>query len=135
MVIPIFVNQALKNEDLTVFGDGNQTRCFCDVRDVIRAVDGLAEYEETNGQVFNVGSSFEISMIELAKIIIEITKSQSGLAFIPYEKVYNLGFEDMQRRVPDTKKIEALLNWKPEIPLHDFISDVINFEKRRLNLK
>jgi UDP-glucose 4-epimerase len=135
MVIPTFVNQALKNENITIFGDGSQCRCFCDVRDVIRAIDGLADSDESDGQVFNVGSSFEISMVDLAKTIVKLTKSKSVLEFIPYEKVYNSGFEDMQRRVPDTKKIESLLNWKPEIPMSEFLKDVINFEKGRLSLK
>ena len=98
MVIPTFVNQALKNENITIFGDGSQCRCFCDVRDVIRAIDGLADSDESDGQVFNVGSSFEISMVDLAKTIVKLTKSKSVLEFIPYEKVYNSGFEDMQRR-------------------------------------
>jgi UDP-glucose 4-epimerase len=132
MVIPSFVNQALKNKNITIFGDGNQSRCFCDVRDVIRAVDGLSDTIESNGQVFNIGSSYEISMIDLAKKIKELTGSQSILEFIPYENVYNSGFEDMQRRVPDTRKIEALLNWKPEIPFDMFLSDIIDFEKRRI---
>ena len=135
MVIPTFVNQAFKNENITIFGDGSQSRCFCDVRDVIRAVEGLADSEESNGQVFNVGSSFEISMVDLAKTILELTKSNSELEFIPYEKVYNSGFEDMQRRVPDTKKIESLINWRPEISFHVVLNDIIDFEKVRLSLK
>jgi UDP-glucose 4-epimerase len=135
MVIPTFVGQALRNEAITIFGDGNQSRCFCDVRDVIRAVDGLANSSEVGGKIFNIGSSFEISIIDLAKIILDLTHSKSGLQFIPYDKVYNVGFEDMQRRVPDTTRIEALLKWKPEIQLHNFLTDIINFEIKRLNIR
>jgi UDP-glucose 4-epimerase len=134
MVIPSFVNQALKNENITIFGDGRQSRCFCDVRDVIRAVNGLSDSTESNGEVFNIGSSFEISMTDLAKTILDLTKSKSSLEYIPYDKVYNSGFEDMQRRVPDTQKIESLLNWKPEIPLIVFLTDIINFEKKQLKI-
>ena len=114
MVIPTFVNQALKNEDITVYGNGMQTRCFCDVRDVIQAVYGLAGSDKSNGEVFNIGSTYEISMIDLANTILELTNSKSVLKFIPYDKVYNSGFEDMLRRVPDTKKIESLINWRPK---------------------
>jgi len=134
MVIPSFVNQALKNENITIFGDGQQSRCFCDVRDVIRAVYGLADSAESDGEVYNIGSSYEISMTDLAKTILKLTSSKSSLEYIPYDKVYNSGFEDMQRRVPNTQKIESLLNWKPEIQFNEILIDIINFEKRRLNL-
>jgi UDP-glucose 4-epimerase len=132
MVVPRFVNQALRNENITVFGDGSQSRCFCDVREVVKAIYLLANSSESNGSVFNIGSRNEISMVELAKKIINLTKSKSQLEFIPYEKVYNSGFEDMQRRVPDTTRIEELLQWRSDIGLESTINDIITIEKGKL---
>ena len=117
MVIPRFVGQALKNEDMTVYGTGKQSRCFLHVKDVIKTLIKLMNNKEAVGQVFNIGSQEEITIENLAKKVIEITKSKSKLVYIPYEKAYEEGFEDMQRRVPDTTKVKNLTGFKPTIDL------------------
>lgn len=117
MVVPRFVGQALRGEPITVYGDGKQSRCFCDVRDVVRAVVGLAVHPGAIGKVINIGSREEITIGELAEKVKVITGSSSPIQFIPYAEAYAPGFEDMARRVPDTSRIEALLGWKPEISL------------------
>ena len=125
MVVPRFVQQAISDNDLTVYGDGQQSRCFCDVRDVIRAIVGLAESPQAEGQVFNLGSQVEISILELAKKVKEITNSKSNIVLVPYEKATEEGFEDMQRRIPDVTKLQGLLNWNPTISLEQTILDII----------
>lgn len=125
MVVPRFVQQAISDNDLTVYGDGQQSRCFCDVRDVIRAIVGLAESPQAEGQVFNLGSQVEISILELAKKVKEITSSKSNIVLVPYEKATQEGFEDMQRRIPDVTKLQGLLNWNPTISLEQTILDII----------
>ena len=124
MVIPRLVDQALRGAPMTVFGDGSQTRCFCHVSDVVRALLALVETPEAEGQVFNVGSRDEISIAQLAQRIAEVTGSTSGIQYIPYEQAYEAGFEDMQRRRPDTHRIHALLGWEPKLGLDDIIADV-----------
>jgi len=130
MVIPRFVNQALKNEDITVYGTGKQSRCFLHVKDVIRTLIKLMNSKDAVGQVFNIGSQEEISIENLAKKIIEITKSKSRLAYIPYEKAYEEGFEDMQRRVPDTSRVNNLVGFKPTIDLEGIIKSVVEYYKK-----
>lgn len=125
MVIPRLVRQALAGERLTIYGDGTQTRCFGHVRDVVRALSGLLRSEEAVGDVFNVGAQHEISIYDLALRIIEMTESSSELQLIPYDKAYEAGFEDMQRRVPDTTKIHNLLGWVPELTLDDILHETI----------
>jgi UDP-glucose 4-epimerase len=125
MVIPNFVRQALAGTAITVFGDGKQSRCFTHVNDVVRGLIGLLDNEKAYGQVFNIGNTNEISIADLAKQIREMCQSSSELVFIPYEKAYEEGFEDMARRIPDISKIEATIGWKPSIPLHQILSDVI----------
>lgn len=124
MVIPRFVQQALHNEPLTVYGDGKQSRCFCDVRDVIRAVIGLSEYAATDERVFNVGGTHEITVYDLASYVKQLLGSSSEIVFIPYTEAYAPGFEDMSRRVPDTGRVQRAINWIPEIGLEQTILDI-----------
>ncbi|MGH7887477.1 MAG: NAD-dependent epimerase/dehydratase family protein, partial [Candidatus Binatia bacterium] len=129
MVIPRFVRQALNNEPITVYGDGTQRRCFCDARDVIRAIMALAENDAAVGRVFNIGGTEEISMNDLAQRVIRITGAKSQITFIPYDKAYAPGFEDMRRRVPDTSRINKLIGWTPSIPLDDILRSVMEHFK------
>ena len=124
MVLPRFVRAALKGEDLQVFGDGGQSRCFCHVSDVIRALIALVGDDRTYGQVYNIGSQRLVTIRELAELVIARTKSASKIVVVPYEKAYAKGFEDMRRRMPDTAKIRALCNWTPEKSLEEIIDDV-----------
>jgi UDP-glucose 4-epimerase len=126
MVIPNFVRQALADEALTVFGDGTQSRCFCHVSDVVRAVADLMRRDDAYGEVFNIGSDEEISMLDLAREVKRMTESKSEITIVPYEEAYEPGFEDMQRRVPDTSKIRSLLGWHPTKSLAEILSDVID---------
>jgi len=130
MVIPRFVNQALKNEDMTVYGTGKQSRCFLHVRDVINTLIKLMNNKDAVGQVFNIGSQEEITIENLAKKVIDITKSRSKLVYIPYDKAYEEGFEDMQRRVPDTTKVKNLVGFKPTVDLDGIIKSVVEYYKR-----
>jgi UDP-glucose 4-epimerase len=124
MVVPSFVRQALAGTPITVYGDGRQSRCFTHVHDVVRALIGLLDTERSYGQVYNVGSTNEISMEDLARAVREICASRSEIVHIPYDKAYEAGFEDMRRRVPDIAKIEAAINWRPTIPLDQILKDV-----------
>ena len=124
MVIPRFVGQALRGETITVYGDGTQSRCFCDVRDVIKAVDDLCSSPDSTGKVTNVGSQAEITILGLAEKVKEITGSSSPIKLIPYDEAYAPGFEDMMRRVPDTSRIESLIGWKPQISLDETLACV-----------
>ena len=133
MVIPSFVRQALSGEDVTVYGDGTQSRCFCHVADVTEALEALIGSSQAYGRVFNVGSTEEISILDLARRVIDKTGSESKVRFVPYEEAYESGFEDMQRRVPDTTRIRELLGWRPTKTLDDILADVIAFEKKRLS--
>nr|MBU1327694.1 GDP-mannose 4,6-dehydratase [Candidatus Omnitrophota bacterium] len=130
MVVPRFINQALKNEDITVYGTGKQSRCFLHVKDVINTLIKLMNDKDAVGQVFNIGSQEEITIENLAKKIIEISKSKSRLVYISYEKAYEEGFEDMQRRVPDTTKVKNLVGFKPTIYLEGIIKSVIEYYKK-----
>ena len=124
MVLPRFVRAALKNEDIPVYGDGGQSRCFCHVHDVIRALVALIDDERTYGQVYNIGSQRLVTIRELAELVIKRTGSSSGIKVIPYEQAYAKGFEDMRRRMPDTGKINALNGWQVEKTLEEIIDDV-----------
>jgi UDP-glucose 4-epimerase len=127
MVVPRFVRQALRGEPITVYGDGRQTRCFLDVRDAVRAITGLAEAPAAVGQVFNVGSTEEITILALAQRVKTLTTSPSEIVFIPYEQAYEEGFEDFQRRVPDISKIERLLGYRPQYSLDETLQSVIDY--------
>ncbi len=130
MVVPRFVSAALKNEPLSVYGSGDQIRCFCHVSDAIRAILLVIDSDKAVGEVFNVGNNQQISIMELAKKVIEITKSTSNIEKIAYEKAYPEGFEDMQRRVPDISKINRVLGWTPEINLDQIIKDIAAFNSK-----
>ena len=130
MVLPRFVSAALKNETLSVYGSGDQIRCFCHVSDAVRALLLVMDSDKAIGEVFNVGNNHQISIMELAKKVIEITKSTSTIEKIAYEKAYPEGFEDMQRRVPDISKIKQILGWTPEINLDQIIIDIVAFNSK-----
>ena len=134
MVIPRFVEQALRGAPITVYGDGSQRRCFCHVADSTAALLGLADSVEAEGRVFNVGAQREISMTDLARTICERVGSRSELTFIPYDEAYEFGFEDMERRVPDTDRVNGLLGWTPERTLEQIIDDVALDVRTRLKL-
>jgi UDP-glucose 4-epimerase len=125
MVIPTFVRQALAERPITVFGDGTQQRCFCHVKDVVRALADLMSTDKHFGEVFNIGSREEISIMELAHRVKELTASSSDIVTIPYEEAYEEGFEDMHRRVPDTSKLEAAIGWQETLTLNDILEDVL----------
>jgi UDP-glucose 4-epimerase len=127
MVVPRFVTAAIRNEPIQVYGSGDQIRCFCHVSDAIRALLLVIDSDEAIGQVFNVGNNQQISIMDLAKKVIEITGSKSEIKRIPYAEAYPEGFEDMQRRVPDISKIKTALGWSPEIGLDQIIKDIANF--------
>ncbi len=129
MVVPRFVKQALNGDPITVYGDGSQSRCFCNVHDVVRAIIGLMQNPAAIGEVFNVGSTEEISILELAQAVIREVRGREAIegadyVFIPYEEAYEPGFEDMARRVPDTGKIRRVIGWEPEIPLAETLRQV-----------
>ena|SRR6266508_351335 len=130
MVIPNFVRQAVADEPLTVFGDGTQSRCFCHVSDVVRAIADLMRRDDAYGEVFNIGADEEISILDLAREVQRMTESKSEITIVPYEEAYEPGFEDMQRRVPDTSKIRSLLGWHPTRSLTEILSDVIDEHRR-----
>ncbi|MER6170486.1 GDP-mannose 4,6-dehydratase [Streptosporangium sp. NPDC001681] len=125
MVIPSLVRQALSATPLTVFGDGTQTRCFAHVADVVDALLRLLDEDAAIGETFNIGSTNEVSIMELAKLIIELTGSTSGVDLVPYSEAYERGFEDMTRRVPDTTKLRALTGWVPQRSLDDILTEII----------
>lgn len=130
MVLPRFVKQAMENQDITVFGDGNQTRCFCFVGDLIGTLSKLPFFNKAYGEIFNIGSNQEISIKELAQKVKKVTGSSSKIVYIPYEKAYQKGFEDMYRRVPSIEKINKLSGFKPKVELDNIILKVMkNFQK------
>jgi UDP-glucose 4-epimerase len=132
MVLPRFVRQALAGEPITIYGDGEQSRCFGDVADVIDATIKLAFHPGAIGQVFNIGSTEEVTICELAEKVIAATGSQSKIVYVPYEEAYAPGFEDMRRRVPDLSKIHQLIGYAPRYSLEDTIRRVIVYEREQL---
>lgn len=125
MVVPRFVRAALNNEPITIYGTGEQTRCFGHVYDAIEAVIRIAFSPDTIGKVINIGNDFEISINDLAKRVISDTGSKSEVVYVPYEEAYGDGFEDMERRVPNIELINKLVGWKPERDLSTMISDIV----------
>ena len=125
MVVPRFVRQALEGERITVYGDGQQSRCFCNVRDAVRAIAALAVAPACEGEVFNVGSTSEISILDLARRVKQKTGSQSEIVLVPYEEATAPGFEDMRRRVPDIGKIHEAIGWQPAISLDETLDEII----------
>ena len=131
MVIPTFVKQALSGRPITVYGDGNQSRCFGFVGDVVGALVNLMDHNDAVGQVFNIGSNQEISILELARRVKELTQSDSEIVFIPYDEAYEEGFEDMPRRVPDISKVSELVGFRPEMSLEGILKTVIDYQSGR----
>ncbi len=130
MVVPNLVSQALAGDPLTVFGDGSQTRCFCHVEDTVRAlVDLMLLGDAAYGEIFNIGSQHEISVLSLAKRVVELTGSSSEIQIIPYSVAYEPGFEDMRRRRPDISKIARAVGWRPERTLDAIVHDVASFQR------
>jgi nucleoside-diphosphate-sugar epimerase len=125
MVVPRFVRQAVTGEPITVFGDGRQARCFCDVRDVVRAIAGLALHPDAIGRVFNIGSTEETTIRQLAERVKTLTRTRSPIVAVPYDEAYGPGFEDMIRRVPDTTRIRSLLGWQPRYRLQDTLGEIL----------
>jgi UDP-glucose 4-epimerase len=124
MVVPRFIQAALKNEDIIIYDDGSQSRVFCHVEDAVRAVLSLTDTDSTIGDYFNVGGTGEVTIKELAEKTIQLTNSQSQIKYIPYTEAYPAGFEDMQRRVPDITKIKNTIGWQPTYTLESIIYSV-----------
>ncbi len=129
MVMPRFISQALKNEPITIYGTGKQSRCFVHVKDVVGALIKLINESKAVGEVFNIGTQEEVTIEQLAKEVIRVTNSKSGIVYISYEEAYEEGFEDMQRRVPDISKINKLIGFKPTYNLTEIIADIIKYLK------
>jgi UDP-glucose 4-epimerase len=136
MVVPNFVSQALAGKPLRVFGDGTQSRCFCHVDDVVRALADLMESGKFYGEVFNIGTDAEITISGLAERVVELVGSGGPITYIPYDEAYEEGFEDMQRRIPDTSKIREAIGWVPQKSLDEVIREVADHQLQdsRLNL-
>ncbi|HET7442366.1 MAG TPA: GDP-mannose 4,6-dehydratase [Terriglobales bacterium] len=132
MVLPRFIDQALADKPLTVFGTGRQTRCFADVNDVIRALLMLSAHPKAVGQVFNVGNPEEISILDLARLVTKLAGSKSEIKIIPYDEAYQPGFEDMERRVPCIEKIFQLLGYQPRVRLQEIVSRMIAYRRQEL---
>ena len=130
MVVPRFVNSALKGETLSVYGSGEQIRCFCHVNDAVKGLLLVMDSDKAVGEVFNIGNNQQISILELAKKVIEITNSKSTIEKIAYEIAYPQGFEDMQRRVPDILKMKQVLGWSPQLNLDQIIKDIAAFNHK-----
>ena len=131
MVIPTFVKQALAGRPITVYGDGKQTRCFGHVGDVVGALVKIMDHPQAVGQVFNIGSNEEVTILELAQRVKELAGSESEIVFVPYDEAYEEGFEDMPRRVPDISKVNSLVGFRPEVSLDGILQSVINFHSGR----
>jgi UDP-glucose 4-epimerase len=127
MVVPRFVSQALSGEPIRVFGDGSQTRCFASVSDVVEGVVNLAECERAVGEIFNIGSDREISIRDLAQTVKQLASSESAIEFVPYDKAYGPGFEDMMRRMPDLSKIRSFIGYEQRVDLEGIIGSVIDY--------
>jgi UDP-glucose 4-epimerase len=127
MVLPRFVNYAIKGENLRVYGDGNQTRVFCHVQDAVSAMVSLFHNEKAEGEAFNIGGEEEVSIRELAERVISVTGSSSRLEYVSYEDAYPAGFEETMRRVPNTTKLRMLTGWKPQFTLNETIKTVEDF--------
>jgi UDP-glucose 4-epimerase len=132
MVIPNFVTQALQDKEITVYGDGSQSRCFTHVSDVVGALMKIVEHPDAVGEVYNIGSTHEVTILQLAEKIKALTGSKSNITFVPYEKAYEEGFEDMMRRVPDISKINKLVGYEPKITLDETLKSVIDYQQAKL---
>jgi UDP-glucose 4-epimerase len=125
MVVPRFVQWALKGEPIQIYGDGQQSRCFANVHDVADAIATLGHADSISGEVFNIGTDEEITIHDLARRVKERAASASEIVFVPYEQAYEAGFEDMRRRVPDIRKIRDAIGWRPTTPLNATIDQMI----------
>jgi UDP-glucose 4-epimerase len=134
MVMPGFVRQALSGRDITVYGDGQQSRCFTHVSDVVRGLLQLMEHPGAVGNVFNIGSTEEVSILQLAQRVKAMADSSSDIVFVPYDQAYEAGFEDMPRRVPDISKIGALTGWRPRTTLDQTLHSVIEYHRAAMKL-
>jgi len=134
MVIPTFVKQALSGRPITVYGSGEQSRCFCYVGDIVGALMKLMDDESAVGEVFNVGSDQEITILDLARKVKELTKSKSEIAFVPYDEAYEEGFEDMPRRIPDISKVNRQVGFQPEKSLDGILESVIEFHSEQMSV-
>jgi len=133
MVVPRFVQWALQGEPLRVYGDGQQQRCFGNVFDVVKAIYGLSESDDALGQVFNIGSNEEVTILQLAERVVERANSQSKIEIIPYEEAYSApGFEDFRRRVPSLEKIQGIIGWQPTTSLDETIDQIIAYYQERV---
>ena len=133
MVIPTFVKQALSGRPITVYGDGRQSRCFCYVGNVVGALMKVMDHPDAVGQVFNIGSNEEITILDLAKRVKELTHSASEIVLVPYDEAYEEGFEDMPRRVPDISKVNRLVGFHPDKSLDGILESVIEFHSGRMS--
>jgi UDP-glucose 4-epimerase len=131
MVIPNFVRQALAGEPITVFGDGTQTRSFSHVADVVDALIKLVAEPKAIGQVINIGNTEEVSILDLASRVRDVSGSKSAITLVPYDKAYESGFEDMPRRVPDLGKVESLIGYRPRYSLNDILEQVVEYFRRK----
>ncbi len=129
MVLPRFVRAAMRDVPLRVYGDGQQTRCFCYVGDTVRALIALLDHPDAIGRIFNVGNPQEVSILELAQRVVHLANSSSPIVLVPYEHAYEAGFEDMRRRVPDISRLTALTGFRPTLDLDDIIRSVIAYER------
>ncbi len=133
MVVPRFVRQGLTGAPITVYGDGEQSRCFCHVADVVEALVALLDHpESTAGQIYNIGSNRETTINQLAQLVIDHTDSGSQIEYVPYSEAYAPGFEDMRRRVPDIRKIHKAIGWTPTHSLEEILDSVIEYERKRI---
>jgi UDP-glucose 4-epimerase len=133
MVLPRFVRWAIRNEPIMVYGDGEQQRCFCNVHDVVRAIADLGDTPRAVGEVYNIGSSEEVTIMELAERVRARAGSASDIRKIPYEQAYETGFEDFRRRVPNAAKIRAVTEWEPTIALDDTIDQIIAYQREQID--
>ncbi len=131
MVVPRFVQSALKNEPITIYGDGTQSRVFCHVVDAVTAIAKIAETDSTIGEVYNVGGAGEVTIKALAEKVIAVTGSQSTITYTPYSDAYPAGFEDIQRRVPDISKVNSTIGWAPTKDLTQIISDIAGIKIKK----
>ena len=129
MVVPRFVQAALRDEPIIIHGDGKQTRCFCHVTDVVRALVAMPSQARAVGQIYNIGSTEEVSILELARRVKQMTESRSELRLIPYDQAYSKGFEDMRRRVPSIDKMYQLMGWRPTRSLDEILRLTIEFQR------
>ena len=130
MVVPRFVQQALLDHPITVYGDGKQSRCFAYVGDIVDALVKLMEDDKSVGQIYNIGSDKEITILDLAKKVKKLTNSSSTIKLIPYNEAYEEGFEDMNRRVPDISKIKKSIGFEPKVPLDEILKEIIEYYKK-----